>query len=63
MTIKLKILVPSPSNLDAPGTMVPKTVEIRIDSFENFKEDWTRAHYPQIFERQQIIEIYHSLPK
>ena len=63
MTIKLKILVPSPSNLDPDGTMIPKNVEIRIDTFKEFSEDWASAHYPQIFDRQQLIEIYHSLPK
>ena len=63
MTIKLKIPVESNGNLDTPGTLLHKMVEIRIDNFEDFKEDWVDAHFPRIFTVEQIKEIYNSLPK
>lgn len=35
---------------------------IRIDSFKNFKTDWSKAHYPEIFDIEELKEIYESLP-
>lgn len=38
-----------------------KIVTIRIDNIENFKTDWTVAHYPELFDKETLENIFKSV--